>query len=153
MNTYEAKLAAFLEEHTLAAEHLIFTQSCHSVSEAAATVGAEPTDFIKSICCSTKNRGFIVCILKGEDKLDLKKVKAILNTDISIAKPEIVLEKTGYPVGGTPPIGYQTQFFIDERVMQKDYVYAGGGSPQALLRIAPHEIVKVNNGRIVEIKQ
>ncbi|MBI2572466.1 hypothetical protein HYV86_01290 [Candidatus Woesearchaeota archaeon] len=153
MNPYEEQLKVYLQKHHLKAQHFSFTQSCHSVAEAAETVGASPSDFIKSICCTSKTGDFIVCILKGEDKLDLKKVKVLAGCDVSIAKPEVVLEKTGYPVGGTPPIGYVATFYIDQQVMEKDAVYGGGGSPQALVRIAPVEMINLNNGKVVDIRQ
>jgi hypothetical protein len=42
MNEYEFKLKYYLEQIGSDAEHLSFNQSCHSVTDAAEAVGADP---------------------------------------------------------------------------------------------------------------
>ena len=69
MNAHEQKLKHYIAEHTLQVEHLSFNQSCHSVAEAVAAVGGDPTDFVKSICLIDAAGGLIVAIVKGEDKV------------------------------------------------------------------------------------
>jgi len=39
---YEDKLKRFIEDHGIRAEHLSFETSCHSVADAAETVGESP---------------------------------------------------------------------------------------------------------------
>jgi len=70
-----------------------------------------------------------------------------------IATPEQALEKTGYTVGGTPPFGYEATFLIDTMVMEKDMVYAGGGTPNALLKISPKEIQRINHGVVTRVRK
>jgi len=70
-----------------------------------------------------------------------------------VATPEQALEKTGYPVGGTPPFGYEAIFLIDDKVMEKDVVYAGGGTPNALVKISTKELQKANGGEIARIRK
>ena len=59
----------------------------------------------------------IVAIIKGEDKVDKKKVAEIVQNKVKMAKPSEILEKTGYPCGGTPSFGYNARFLVDERVL------------------------------------
>ena len=47
---YEEKLKNYMKEKGVLGEPLIFTQSCHSVAEAAAAAGVRPEDFVKSTC-------------------------------------------------------------------------------------------------------
>ena len=154
MNDYEEKLKQFITANHVQAEHLTFTQSTHSVAEAAEAVGATAEDFIKSICLISKAGAIVVAIVKGEDRADRSAVQRLLNlTKLSIASPAEVLDKTGYPAGGTPPFGFAATFVMDERVFEKTLVYAGGGSPQALIYIAPTELQRVNGSRIASIRQ
>jgi len=64
-----------------------------------------------------------------------------------------ILEKTGYPCGGTPSFGYEAKFLIDPKVIEKGVVYSGGGSENALVKISPAEIKKANNGIVVRIRK
>ena len=155
MNSYEEKLKTYLKEHQIQAEHLSFNQSCHSVAEAAVVVGALAEDFVKSICMIDLEGNFIVAIVKGEDKASTTNVAKVLNIKERprTAKPDEMLEKTGYPYGGTPVCGYSAIFLIDERVMEKEIVYSGGGSETSLLKIPTQELVKANNGKIVKIRK
>lgn len=144
-DSFEQKLLEFIRANNVQAEHLVFKTSCHSVAEAAASANASPEDFIKSICTISENDELIVAIVPGAKKLDFKKLEATIGAKVRLAKPDEMLERTGYPAGGTPAIGYSAHVYIDEEVLAKQKVYCGGGSPLSLLKIAPSEIIKINN--------
>jgi len=153
---YEQKLKEWMAENKVQAEHLSFTQSCHSVEEAAQVVGGEPEDFVKNICMIDLEGNLIVAIVKGEDKVSLDNVAADLGTSkskIRIAKPEEMLEKSGYPCGGTPSFGYSARFLVDERVMEKEIVYTGGGSETSLIKVSPKELLNANRGQIAKLRK
>ncbi len=154
MREYEDKLKRFIEDHGIRAEHLSFETSCHSVADAAETVGAEPEDFIKSICMVDEGGEVIVAIVKGEDRASTSRVtKALRSVKPRVAAPDEVLSLTGYPVGGTPGFGFEATYLIDPRVMEKDMVYLGGGSDRALVRMSPRELVRANGGRVVRVRK
>ena len=154
MNQYEEKLKKFLHENNIQGEHLIFNQSCHTVEEAAKAVNANPDDCVKNICLIDSKGQLIVAIVKGEDRVSTKRVGKILNIERPrIATPEEILEKTGYPCGGTPSFGYHAIFLIDPKVMEKDIVYTSGGSENSLLKINTKDLQKSNNAQIVRIRR
>ncbi len=153
-NELHDRLRAFIENNHIDCEHLIFEQSTHSVAEAAQAAGVTPEDFVKSVCMVTKDGRVVVAIVKGEDRADRSAVQRLLGlTKLSIASREIMLEKTGYPAGGTPPFGFDAMFLIDERVFEKQIVYAGGGSDRALIRIAPREMQRANGAQVAVIRK
>jgi prolyl-tRNA editing enzyme YbaK/EbsC (Cys-tRNA(Pro) deacylase) len=95
-----------------------------------------------------------VAIVKGEDRADRSAVQQWLGlTKLSIASPEMMLAKTGYPAGGTPPFGFDATFLMDERVFERSVVYGGGGSDRALIRIAPAEVQRVNGAQVAMIRK
>ena len=154
MRQFEDKLKRIIEEHGIDAEHLSFNQSCHSVAEAARTAGAEPEDFIKSICMVDGDGGVIVAIVKGEDRASTSRVGKALGIERPrIAPPDEILGLTGFPVGGTPGFGFEARFLVDPRVLEKEHVYLGGGSERSLVRISPLELVRANGGRVVRIRK
>lgn len=153
MSQYEEKLRTYIQQHNIDAELLTFNQSTHSVAEAAAAVGAEPEDFVKSICMIGPEDQLIVAIVKGEHRASTTRVSKALKIERPrIAKPEEMLEKSGYPVGGTPAFGYDAVFLIDPKVLEKEKVYSGGGSEQALTLMSPEEMQRVNGATIARVR-
>ena len=147
MTEYEQKLVDFINKNKIRAEHLIFETSCHSVEEAAASANAKPEDFVKNVCVMNESNGeLIVAIVPGHKRLDLKKLAALVGSKkLRLANAQEILEKTGYPMGGTPSFGYTARFFIDNEVFTKNIVYSGGGSQNSLTKISPLEIIRINN--------
>ncbi len=154
MKNYEDQLKKFLKENNISAQHQSFEKSCRSVEDAAKAAHANADDFVKNICLIDDRGNLVVAIIKGEDRVSTAKVGKILN----IKKPrfataEEILEKTGYPCGGTPSFGYRATFLVDSRVLEKETVFTGGGSENSLLKISSIDLVKANNGRVVNIRK
>lgn len=154
MRKYEEKLKKIIKENGIKAEHFSFNQSCHSVADAARTVGAKPQDFIKSICMVDKKGRVIIAIVKGEDRASTSRVgKALKIEKPRVASPKEILGLTGFPVGGTPGFGFEATYLIDPHVLEKDLVYLGGGSNSSLLRMSPKELLKANGAKIVRVRK
>lgn len=154
MNKYDRKLYDYIAQNDINAEHLVFEKSCHSVQEAADAVGASPEDLVKNLCLIDDAGSLIVAIVKGEDRVSTKKAgRALGIAPPRIATVEEILKKTGYPCGGVPSFSYKAYYLVDQRVMEKEFVYTGGGSEYSLVRISPAELVKANGAQVVNIRK
>ena len=153
MDESAARCAAWVREAKVDAEHRTFEVSTHSVAEAAAAVGANADDFVKSICMVADDGRFVVAIVKGEDRASTTRVGDLLATKVRLAKPDEMLARTGYPAGGTPPFGFEATWLVDERVMERAFVWGGGGSDRALVRVDPRELIRANGGRVVRARK
>jgi len=153
-DSYDAKLKRYIEDRRIACEHLVFSKRCHSVAEAAEAAGVTPRDFVKNICMIDSSGSLVVAIVKGEDRASASRVaKALRAESARVATPEEMLEKSGYPCGGTPSFGYSARFLIDEKVMRMEVVYTGGGSEYSLVKIRPADLVHANRGEIARIRK
>ena len=153
MSEYENKLQKYIKDHHLKAKLLTFTQSTHSVAEAAAAVGAEAEDFVKSICMIGPGDELIVAIVKGEHRASTSRVAKALGIERPrIAKPDEMMAKSGYPAGGTPAFGYAAVFLMDPKVFEKEKVYSGGGSEQALTFMSPEEMQRANGAKVARVR-
>jgi Cys-tRNA(Pro)/Cys-tRNA(Cys) deacylase len=150
---YEERLRAVITEQRLKIEQRVFQQSCHSVEKAAKAVGAAREDFVKNICLLAEDGRLIVAIIKGEDRVNLKKVARAIGEDgrLRSASPEEILHRTGYPCGGTPPFGFYAVFMMDERTFEKDLLYTGGGSERALITGTAQEFQRANGAIIASL--
>lgn len=154
MNPAEQKLKDFLIHNQIQAEHLSFDHSCHSAEDAAKAANASIDELVKNICMIDPDDRVVIAIVKGEDRASTKRVaKALEIPEIRTATPEEILERTGYPCGGTPSFGFEALFLIDPKVMEREILYTGGGSDHALVRIPPQEMQRVNQGRIVRVRK
>ncbi len=146
MNEYDQKLVEFIKSNGINAEHLVFQTSCHSVEEAAVSANANVDQFVKNVCIINETTNeLIVCIVPGPKRLDIKKLALLVGTKkLRFATADEILGNTGYPMGGTPSFGYSAKFFIDSEVLTKEIVYSGGGSPIALTKVSPLEMIRIN---------
>jgi prolyl-tRNA editing enzyme YbaK/EbsC (Cys-tRNA(Pro) deacylase) len=57
-------------------------------------------------------------------------------------------------IGGVPPIGHleKLEIFIDEDLLNLGEIWAAAGSPNAVFKLAPSELVQMTGGRVVPIK-
>lgn len=154
MNEYEKKLKKFLQENDINGEYLRFEKSVHTVEDACREANAQPDDFVKTICMITKDGKVIGALVLGSFRVSTERVAKTLNIERPhVATSEQALAKTGYLVGGTPPFGYEATFLIDPKVMEKDIVYVGGGTPNALVKISPKEVQRINQGILVRVRK
>ena len=154
MNTYEQRLRVYIQEQHIQAEHLSLDQPCHSVAEAARAVNASPQELVKNICLVDSYGQLITAIVKGEDRVSVSRIaKTLQREGLRLATPAEILEKTGYPSGGTPSFGYQALFLIDPKVMERELVFTGGGSETSLVKISTQELARANQGTLLRIRQ
>jgi prolyl-tRNA editing enzyme YbaK/EbsC (Cys-tRNA(Pro) deacylase) len=52
-----------------------------------------------------------------------------------------------------PPFGHHAPLstLIDQRVLDKNEIYAGGGSDQTLLRISPETILNLTRAKVLDL--
>jgi len=109
---------------------------------------------VKNICMIKPGDGLIVAILKGEDRASPQKIGKLLGIPTPrLATPGEILALSGYPCGGTPSFGFSALFLVDERVLERDIVYTGGGDENALMRVSPSELLRANGGRVADIRR
>lgn len=154
MKTEALDLADFILEHDLQAE--IVSPGVHmaTVDTAAAAMKVAPEQIFKSILFQAKNGECVMVIACGNGRVDLKRVQAITGlVGLKLAKADVVYAKTGYPAGGTPPVGHREKFsvIVDTRVAAQEWGYAGGGRPEFLVRIKSADIIRLNSATVHDV--
>ncbi len=104
----------------------------HRSAEAAKIRGTRLEQAAKALVLQDKNEEVYMFVVGGNRRLDLKKIKkGILHVkNISLAHPDLVLEKTGCSVGSVPPFGnlFGLKVFIDKNLVetQEEIVFSAG---------------------------
>ena len=150
---YLTQLKKYLEENKAKYKLLEFDKSVATSTEATKQMGEKTEDIVKSVVFY-KGDQVIIAIVRKEDRVDRSKISKALNlTGIKLCSPEETLEKTGYPAGGVPPLGFKAQFLMDKKVAEKKEVIVGGGNQYTLIKIKTQELLRLNKAQIIDIRQ
>jgi len=125
-----------------------------TVPDAAAALGVEPQQIIKSLLFAARDGSVVLAIVTGASRVDRHRLAEVAKlSHLKMAAPDVVLEKTGYPAGGTPPVGHTSQLtvVVDTGVTKLPVVFGGGGRVDSLLEITPDEIVRVTAATVADI--
>src|SRR5262245_41775086 len=132
---------------------LEFEASTRTSQEAAAAIGCTVAEIAKSLIFKSAEGRAVLVIASGVDRVDEKKVEVLLGQRIGRADADFVRERTGYAIGGVPPVGHSSApvVLIDSNLERFPYVWAAGGTPNAVFRIAPADLIRLTQGRVVEV--
>lgn len=70
---------------------------------------------------------FAALCLRGEDRVDFKKVRRLFGNKSELAKADEVLKVVRVPIGAVCPVLIGVPVYIDERVMKLENVNLGSG--------------------------
>lgn len=150
-----ADLEEFMQQNHIPGEILHLDVPTPTVESAASAVGSDPENIVKSLLFKI-NADLVLAITCGPAHIDRRAIAAhfqVGRKKVKLADPQTVLEATGYQVGAMPPFGHYKPLrtLIDQRVLEKNEIYAGGGSDQALLRLQPATILTVTQAEVLDL--
>ena len=123
-------------------------------ADAANVAGIELHKVTKNLVSITDTGEYILLIVPGDSKVNLKEVAKMLGVKKVRLVPFSDAENiSGYPPGGTPSVGHKTQMrtLIEKKLLNFETVYCGGGSRDKLLEIRVQDIIKLNDAIIAEL--
>ncbi len=146
-------LESFLKK--LGVEYKIFFHGeTYSAEKASEELGVSLEDIAKTLVFINERGEPLLVIMPGGRKVNQDKLAKILGfKKLRLATQEEVLNHTGYEAGGVPPLGHLKQMFsiVEESLLSKDRVHAGGGSVNATLEISPKDIVRILNAKVMSV--
>jgi prolyl-tRNA editing enzyme YbaK/EbsC (Cys-tRNA(Pro) deacylase) len=92
-------------------------------------------------------------VASGANRVDERKVAALLGQKIKRADPDFVLLHTGVAVGGVPPVGYPTPpvTLLDRTLSNYEVIWAAGGSPNAVFALSPADLVRLTGADFADV--
>ena len=147
-------------QDALAARGLTLTvvelpQSTRTAAEAAQAVGCAVGQIVKSIVfrAAETNRPVMV-VTSGANRVSEKAVAARLGEPLAKADADFVRARTGFVIGGVPPVGHvePPAIFIDEDLLAYDEIWAAAGTPNAVFRLTPSDLLALTAGEVMKVK-
>ena len=147
------RVSAFLREAGAEARVLEFPEGTHTAQDAADAVGCELAQIVKSLVfiCDTRP---VVALVPGDRRGDPDKVaRAVDAADARVAKPREVEEATGFAPGAVPPFPLPNVdvVLIDRAFFRYPLVWAGAGSPEHVLGLAPADLARLARARPLDV--
>ena len=130
-------------------------QTARTANDAATALGCKVGAIVKSLLFKA-GENFILCLVSGDKRCSLNKLKKILNEkDVSMANPDDVKRVTGYTIGGVSPTGHLTKIkiYIDENLKNFNSIFAAAGHPNAVFEIDFEDLKGLTQGETIEITE
>ena len=129
-----------------------FPQGTRTAQDAAAAIGCDVAQICKSLVFRVGEEPLLV-ITSGANRVDERLVGEIAGGLLEKADADLVRERTGYAIGGVPPVGHATPIpvLIDEDLLAFDVVWAAAGTPMSVFPLTPEQLVAITGGRVVRV--
>ena len=132
---------------------IILNESARTALDAANSLKCEIGAIVKSLLFRAESN-FILCLVSGDNKCSLNKLKKIVNIkNISMATPDEVKSQTGYTIGGVSPVGNNNklEILIDNSLKRFKHLYAAAGHPNCVFKINFKNLQKITNGTLKDL--
>jgi prolyl-tRNA editing enzyme YbaK/EbsC (Cys-tRNA(Pro) deacylase) len=135
---------------------VILPDSTRTAKEAAAAVGCEVAQIVKSLVFRGTTSGRPVLVIAcGANRVDEIAVGTLIGEPIGKADAEFVRANTGFAIGGVAPIGHAVVpvTLVDEDLLSFESIWAAAGTPNAVFCLTPAELMAMTGGQRAAVKQ
>jgi len=146
----EALTAAGLEARVVE-----LPQSTRTAADAAKAIGCQVGQIAKSLVFRASESGSAVLVIaSGTNRVNETTIAAAIGEPIGKADADFVRARSGYAIGGVPPVGHATPMrtFIDEDLLRFDRIWAAAGTPNAVFELSPaDELQRITGGTVIRV--
>jgi prolyl-tRNA editing enzyme YbaK/EbsC (Cys-tRNA(Pro) deacylase) len=115
------------------------SDSTRTAAEAAAAVGCELGQIVKSVLLVDGGGDPLLCLCAGDRRIDLES----LGEGVGMARGREVKELTGYAIGGVPPLGHDrpVRTVVDRSLQRFETVWCAAGTPNTVFEVRLDELL------------
>jgi len=132
---------------------IVLNTTARTAKDAATSLKCEVGAIVKSLLFKADDT-FLICLVPGDKRCSLKKLKKILNKkDVRMANADEVKANTGFSIGGVAPIAHlkKLNILIDQSLGRFQSVFAAAGHPNSIFKIEYSQLVQMSKGEVKEI--
>ena len=134
---------------------LVLNNTARTAKDAANSLNCDVGAIVKSLLFKVEE-SFLICLVAGDKRCSLKKLKKILNKrDVCMANANEVKENTGFSIGGVSPVGHikKLDILIDQSLNRFKNVFAAAGHPNCIFKISYFDLIKITEGSEKELSE
>jgi prolyl-tRNA editing enzyme YbaK/EbsC (Cys-tRNA(Pro) deacylase) len=147
------RVASFLRDAGGEARIEEFSAGTPTAADAAAAVGCELAQIVKSLVLICDERP-VVALVPGDRRGDTRKIAAAVGAaEARVAKADEVEQATGFGPGAVAPFPLPSieDVLVDRTLLRHRIVWAGAGSPRHVVGLAPRELVRLARARPADV--
>ena len=129
--------------------------AARTAQQAADALGIGVGQIAKSIIFRRKSDDVAVLVVtSGDRRVDEKKVDALVGKT-GRADAEFVRSRTGYAIGGVPPLAHATPpvTLIDRELFRFYILWAAAGHPHGVFQLTPHDLERLTGAPVADVVQ
>ena len=147
------RVTARLAELGAAGQVRVLDDAARTAAQAAAQLGVTPDQIANSLIFAADGDPVLV-LAAGGRRVDTAKVAAVLGVRaVDRADPEMVRTRTGFVIGGVPPVAHlePLRTLVDRTLEQYDVVWAAAGHPHAVFPTTYDELLRLTGGTAADV--
>jgi len=129
-------------------------QTTRSAAEAAQAIGCRVEQIAKSLVFKgARSSRPLLVIASGSNRVNERRIAEYVGEPVERAAADFVREQTGYAIGGVPPLAHRQplEVLVDEHLQRCAEIWAAAGTPHAVFRLTPNDLLLLTGGRVVAI--
>jgi prolyl-tRNA editing enzyme YbaK/EbsC (Cys-tRNA(Pro) deacylase) len=131
--------------------------SARTANDAAAAIGCQMAQIVKSLLfCTKETQKPVLVLVSGTNRVSEHVIQKHVGEKITKADADFTREVTGFAIGGIPPLGHKnpiSYIYIDQDLFQYETLWAAAGTPNTVFSLTASELQKATGGKVVSIKE
>lgn len=130
--------------------------STRTAQDAADSVGCAVGQIAKSLIFREGDTEEpILVVASGMNRVDAAKVREASGLVLKRADGNFVKDRTGFAIGGIPPVGHRTPLrtVLDRDLKQFPEIWAAAGTPHAVFRLTPDRLGALTGGAWIDLRE
>ena len=126
-----------------------------SLEEAAALLGLQPADIIKTLVVKRADDTYLFALIPGDKAISWPKLRAVVGVNkLKLPSPDLALAATGYERGTIVPIGSSTDWpiYADESIVGRR-IAMGAGAHGYSLFVDADALIAAYGATVADISQ
>ncbi len=134
---------------------VMLSDAARTAAQAADALGVVVGQIAKSIIFRRSADDVAVLVVtSGDRRVDESKVAALVGP-LDRADAAFVKAKTGFSIGGVPPIAHATASvtLIDQALFRFEEIWAAAGHPHAVFKLQPQDLIRLSGAPVADVVQ
>ncbi|WP_077490629.1 aminoacyl-tRNA deacylase [Sinomonas mesophila] len=146
-----SRFLAAAREHGLEV-HVAERAAARSLEEAAAILGIEPREIVKSLVVKRPDGTFLFALIPGDRQISWPKLRALLGVNrLSLPPADVAFEATGYERGTITPLGSTTPWPVVADSAISGRVSMGAGAHGRSAFVDSSQLVRALGATVADI--
>ena len=127
-----------------------------SAATLAKKIGQDVEQIFKTLVLRGDKSGIFVCVIPGNNEVDLKKAAKISgNKSCAMVHQKELLGLTGYIRGGCSPIGMKKPYpiYIHETCQLFDQIFISAGQRGLQLKLTPEDLIQITGSVMSDLAE